>query len=339
MQPLPALRQRWQAWWTRRHPRTDAVRLDHRRLYILPTASGLLYGVLLLCLLLASINYQLNLGHLLTFTLASAALVALHATHATLSGLQLRVEHSAPGFVGETVDLEIVLQDETPAGGWRHPTRLGRHGLVARWRDEAEGVELAWPAGPAPRLRLTRTLHQRGRQNLPPLELSSRFPLGLFRVWTLWRIAHQPLAWPAPEPEAPPVPQDDGGDDPTEALSRQAGSAPEPGDDDGVRPWRREDRPSQVHWRRSARSLAAGGGLLVRETPPPRQSRELHLDGERLAHLDPEARLRRLCAWVLQADACGLRYRLSLPGLHVDGGVGPGHRRHCLDALALWSPP
>lgn len=322
----------------RRHPRTDALRLDHHRLYILPTASGLLYSALLLCLLLASINYQLNLGHLLTFTLASAALVALHATHATLSGLHLRIQHSAPGFVGDAIDIEILLQDDQPATGWRHPARLGRHGLVARWRDEPEGVPLVWPAGPDARLCLRRTLQQRGPQTLPPLELSSRFPLGLFRVWTVWRIAHAPLAWPAPEADAPPVPQGD--TDETATLpTTPFGQPPEPGEADGVRPWRREDRPSQVHWRRSARSLAAGSGLLVREPPPPRQSHEWHLDGDRLHGLDPETRLRRLCAWVLQADRLGLRYRLRLGPLLIDSGTGPGHRRHCLDALALWSAP
>jgi uncharacterized protein (DUF58 family) len=333
---LPQVRQRWLAWWSRRHPHTDAVQLDHRQLYILPTASGLLYGVLLACLLLASINYQLNLGHLLTFTLASAALVALHATHATLSGLHLRVQASAPGFVGETVDIEILLQDGNPATGWRHPTHLGRHGLVARWRDEHTDTPLAPTPGSDTTLHLTRPLTQRGRQTLPPLELSSRFPLGLFRVWAVWRIAHQPLAWPAPEVDAPPIPQNDT-TDPADAPAHRVGVPPEPGDDDGVRPWRREDRPSQVLWRRSAQSLAAGGGLLVREVPPPRQSRELHLDGDRLHGLDPEARLRRLSAWVLQAEAHGLRYRLSLGTLRIDSGAGPGHRRHCLDALALWS--
>ena len=337
MSSTSALRQRWQAWWLRRHPRSDTLRLDHRRLYILPTTSGLLYGLLLACLLVASINYQLNLGHLLTFTLASAALVALHATHATLSGLVLRVQASAPDFVGQTVEVVVMLHEDCPTGRWWHqPARLGRHGLVARWHDEAVDTPVIWSAGQDSTLRLQRRLTARGRQTLPALELSSRFPLGLFRVWAVWQIAHQPLAWPAPEQDAPPLPLDDS-DDPAETPTRRVhGLPPEPGDDTGVRPWRREDRPAQVLWRRSARSLAAGGGLLVRETPPPRQSSELHLDGDRLAGLDTEARLRRLSAWVLMAQAQGLRYRLSLGPLRTEAHTGPGHGRHCLDALALW---
>jgi hypothetical protein len=42
---------------------------------------------------------------------------------------------------------------------------------------------------------------------------------------------------------------------------------------------------------------------------------------------------------VLQAEAQGRRYRLSLGPLKTDAADGPGHRRHCLDALALWSAP
>ena len=334
-------RARWQGWWDARHPRTDEVRLTHRNLYIVPTASGVLYSALLVCLLLASINYQLNLGHLLTFTLASAALVALHATHATLSGLHLSARPSEPGFVGETIDLEILLRDENPTGGWWHPARLGRHGLVVRWRDDdaADAVPVVLSAtGPDSVLRLRRPLAHRGRQTLPPLEISSRFPLGLFRVWAVWRLAQQPLAWPAPEVDAPPPPQDTA-TDPADTPARAHGVTPEPGDHEDARPWRREDRPSQVLWRRSARSLAAGGGLLVRETPPPRLSHERHLDGDRLQGLDPEARLQRLSAWVLQADQQGQRYRLSLGALRIDAATGPAHRRDCLDALALWSTP
>jgi hypothetical protein len=44
-------------------------------------------GATLLVLLVASINYQLNLGYLLTFLLAGSALVGMHVCHATLRGL------------------------------------------------------------------------------------------------------------------------------------------------------------------------------------------------------------------------------------------------------------
>ena len=51
--------------------------------------------------------------------------------------------------------------------------------------------------------------------------------------------------------------------------------------------------------------------------------------------LDTEARLSRLCAWLLQADKLGLSYGLRLPGLQIKPSSGEAHKRQCLEALAL----
>ena len=50
--------------------------LTQRNVYILPTAPGLMLALTLLLLLVTSINYQLNLGYLLTFLLAGCAAMA-----------------------------------------------------------------------------------------------------------------------------------------------------------------------------------------------------------------------------------------------------------------------
>jgi hypothetical protein len=48
-------------------------------------------------MLLAAINYQLNLGYALTFLLAGAGLVSMHVTHGNLRGLTLHLRPTAPG--------------------------------------------------------------------------------------------------------------------------------------------------------------------------------------------------------------------------------------------------
>ena len=52
-------------------------------------------------LLVASINYQLNLGYVLTFLLAGSGVVSMHLTHATLRGLTLHLKPVAPVFAGD----------------------------------------------------------------------------------------------------------------------------------------------------------------------------------------------------------------------------------------------
>lgn len=353
----------WRAWWLARHPRRASWALTQRSVYILPTGAGWLYALLLLALLLGSINYQLNLGHLLTFLLASAGVVAIHATHATLRGLTLSLAGAvdAPDSVhaadsaprvhaGQTLELTVRLIDTERPGRWRRALALGRHGIALRWAEAADGDPThstssvaAWvdvPTGGEARAVLGITPARRGVMPLPALIVETRFPLGLLRAWSVWRPAASLWAWPAPEADAPPLPT--GGDPagepiPPDALAaaaprhRPVDAPPEP---DGVRPWRHGDSPRQVLWRLSARQLDSGGELLVRDlaAPPPR-GRALAWAHTAALGADTEARLARLCAWLLRADASGQAVALSLPGATVSAGLGPAHRRACLDAL------
>jgi hypothetical protein len=82
-----AIRSRLQRWFEARLPLSDSVTLTQRSVYILPTRAGFMLGATLLVLLVASINYQLNLGYLLTFLLAGSAVVGMHVCHGTLRGI------------------------------------------------------------------------------------------------------------------------------------------------------------------------------------------------------------------------------------------------------------
>ena len=70
-------------WLTRRACRAPTRQLlTQRNVYILPTRAGWMFALTLLVLLVASINYQLNLGYVLTFLLAGSGVV-VDARHAT----------------------------------------------------------------------------------------------------------------------------------------------------------------------------------------------------------------------------------------------------------------
>ncbi|HEY8359234.1 MAG TPA: DUF58 domain-containing protein, partial [Ramlibacter sp.] len=89
--PTGFVRRRFRQWWQARLPLTDTLTLTQRNVYILPTRPGFMLGATLLVLLVGSINYQLNLGYLLTFLLAGSAVVGMHVCHATLRGLTLNL--------------------------------------------------------------------------------------------------------------------------------------------------------------------------------------------------------------------------------------------------------
>ena len=63
----------------------------------------------------------------------------------------------------------------------------------------------------------------------------------------------------------------------------------------------------------------------------------MHLfDFAQLTHLDTEARLSQLARWVVEAEAHGERYGVSLPGVLLPADRGPEHRHRCLAALAVF---
>ena len=93
--PLAALRARLRRWFESRIALTDSVTLTQSTVYILPTRPGLMLALTVVVLLVASINFQLNLGYLLTFLLAGTALVGMHTCHGTLRGLSMNL--IAPG--------------------------------------------------------------------------------------------------------------------------------------------------------------------------------------------------------------------------------------------------
>jgi uncharacterized protein (DUF58 family) len=321
--PQGGLANRFRQWWLARHPATDTWTLNQHNIYILPTKSGWAFGLTLLVMLVSSINYQLNLGYVLTFLLAGSGLVSIHLTHGTLRGLTLRLRPAAAVFAGEPALLEVVMSN--PGGA--------RHGVGLRLREPSKLQRYAWcdiPALGQASASLSIVPAARGWHALPTLVVETRFPFGLFRAWTHWHPASRVLAYPKPELPAPPLPPVQGA--PGGAAQAHCGQGSEL---DGVRAWRRDDGLRLVVWKKAARS----GQLVSRETTA-ENSRELWLDWQATAaagHDGVEARLSRLAAWVLAAERQGLVYGLRLNGQQFAPDRGDAHQRRLLRELALWT--
>jgi uncharacterized protein (DUF58 family) len=170
----------------------------------------------------------------------------------------------------------------------------------------------------------------RGLHRLPTLTAETRFPLGTFRVWTVWRPAAQVLVYPAPESHAPPLPPGE----PRSGDAANASRARDTGELDGVRGYRRGDPLRLVVWKKAAKADESGNGLVVRDSAQA-NALELWLDFMQAGTADKEHKLSRLCAWVLAADKQAVVYGLRLPTLSIAPASGEVHKRQCLEALAL----
>jgi uncharacterized protein (DUF58 family) len=316
--PFAFARRRFRQWWQSRLPLSDTMTLNQRNVYILPTRAGFLLGATLLVLLIASINYQLNLGYLLTFLLAGSAVAGMHVCHSTLRGLTLQLMPPEPQFAGTAARLSVKL---TNARG------STRHGIGLAVLDETHPGRWSWtdvPAQGSSTVQVAFQPQRRGLHRVPPLTAETRFPLGTFRVWTVWRPAAQVLVYPTPEALPPPLPPGE----PRSGGAAQARAATS-GEFEGVRAYRRGDPLKLVVWKKAAKT-----GELVSRDAQQAQRYELWLDFAAAGAHDIERKLSRLTAWVLQADKLGLDYGLRLPGRQISPAAGEVHKRRCLEALA-----
>ena len=327
---IGALRKRFWSWWQSRLPLTDTLTLTQRNVYILPTRAGWMLAVTLLVLLIASINYQLNLGYLLTFMLAGAAVVGMHVTHGNLRGITMnliagRADNTPASstighiFAGSTANVEVRLS---------HTRKSQRPSVGLALLDADHAPHWAWADVPAQGTSVVNVAfkaERRGLHRIPNLQAETRYPLGTFRVWTVWRPKAEVLVYPAPEPHAPPLP-------PGEPRSGGGGAAraQQSGEFDGVRAYRRGDPLKLVVWKKAAKS----DELVSRDTEQA-QRYELWLDYAACAVADHEGKLSRLTAWVLAADKLGADYGLRIPSREIKPSNGEAHKRACLEALAL----
>ncbi|MDD2885753.1 MAG: DUF58 domain-containing protein [Dechloromonas sp.] len=294
------------------------ISLGRRRIFILPSAAGLLYALTLLVMLLAAINYRLALGHALTFFLAALGVVGMIHTFRNLYGLRLKPLSAAPVFVGEMAEFTLRVSNPTPEARPDLNFALAEQPIRTIAVDglSEQKIQLTLPA------------RQRGWLTLPRVRLRSRYPLGLFTAWSDLHPRLRCLVYPQPLPQ--PLPAHASGAD-SSGGNQPQGQA----EFAGFRPRQASDPLRHVAWKASARGGPTAPLLIAQ-----------YHDGEENCwqfdwqdcppEADHEQRLSILTGWVLVAAAQGWTYRLQLPGQRIPDGQGEAQRLRCLQALALY---
>lgn len=308
---------RLRRWFSgRTAPQRGRIVLRHRRVYILPTRIGWLFGATVGILLVGSINYALQLGFALTFLLAGMGLVGMVHTTRNLARLSVSAGRVEPVYAGEIAQFRLHLENfephDRPAILVRHLESGAQTVLDLAGRAVADAVLLV-PAT------------KRGWLPLGRVMLETRFPLGLFRAWSYAEPDVRCLVYPRPERASLPVP--------SAASDAGAARTQARGNDDfsGLREYQPQDSPRHVAWKAVARSDA----MLTKQFAGAAGS-EMWLDWTALPPvMETEQRLSRLAGWVIVAELSGARYGLRLPGCTLAPERGESHRAACLRALAL----
>ncbi|MFQ5634257.1 MAG: DUF58 domain-containing protein [Gammaproteobacteria bacterium] len=305
--------------WARNRQGTDpaSTHLAARRIYILPTRAGLIFGFIVFTMLLGAMNYNNNMGFVLTFLLAGIGVISIHHCHRNLADLYLHFLGAHPVFAGDDLLFLVVIENRSRVSRWQ---------IRLAWDDNST-VCNELQAESRERIALCVRTSTRGYVPVPRIQLSTRFPLGLLRAWAWVNIDDRELVYPAPERRA-------SGDHFGHSGHTTSGYD-RGGDDDfsGLRDYRLGDPPRHIAWK----ALARTGETLVTEYRS--GTRDLvWIDWKDFPGTATEARLAALARKVLDTDGAGHRYGLRMPAREIRPATGAAHRHECLKALALFGP-
>ena len=296
-------------------PSDDTVILCHRRIFILPSKSGLCCGLLLCIMLLASIVYNNNLSFILTFLLSSICLVSVLHNFRSMAGLKIGAGNSNPVFAGDVAELKITLYNES---------KFPRVNLLLA-ANNARPVKVYI----APKQRTMAPLkiktHKRGWQSVGTLTVLSYYPIGLFRAWSPINLAHKLLVYPKPSIQPVNAPQQ------SILASKQAKKYTRDGDDFlGLDKYQYGDSLRHIHWK----AFAKGQGIQSKRYGSD-DSSQLILDLEQTPGDNLESRISLLCRWIIDLENSGVKYGLRLPQSLIEPNSGGSHQARCLRELAL----
>ena len=291
-------------------------RVTHQRIYIVPSKRGFGFLLTLLLMLIASINYSLSLGYALCFLLTGLFSATLLHTYRNLAGIDVHGMSAQNSFAGESVvfDVSLVNSHNRP-----------RHGIQVGTQKSVETIVRLEPDDQSV-ARLVITGQPRGRCLLGRLTLRSDWPLGLWTCWSYLHVPQQALVFPAPEKQAPPLPDVRGND--AGLLSDKAIQ----GDVSGLRDYQPGDSIGSIAWKSTARGL----GLQTRTFDSEASCAQTVIDLKLTEVPGLEDKLSRMCAWVLHAEQQHTDYALRLADFSLDKGRGKEQQLRALTALAMY---
>ena len=321
-------RHRAAKWMARRMPPRRKVTLKQRTIYVLPSRHGLLFLTANALVFIAAINYAVSLAFGLAFMMASLFILAIFHTFNNLNHLTVTAMPTDSVYCGEQIafnirisrsaehsyeSLELQFQDGIFDGGGASKRK---NAIVRAELVENDQLDV----------RVFTRAVKRGECKAPYLRVTTYFPLGLVRAWSIVDLELYCLVYPKPIPFQM--------DQFTAGLSGNDDSAISiQGSEDfyGLRDYVPGDPLRQVAWK----NVARGQGLQVKQFVDYVDSK-VWLDWDMFFGFSIEERLSRLCYCVLQLSQRNTPFGMKLPGIEIPLGSGPEHRKKLLRTLALF---
>jgi uncharacterized protein (DUF58 family) len=304
--------------WARKRQGADrpVTELQSRRIYILPTAIGLVFALMAFAMLLGSMNYNNNLSFVLTFLLTGLGFVSMHQCQRNLVGLELSFAGVDPVFAGQAAEFRIAITNHSKSH--RSHLQLYAGGVSSDIADLEPGESRIF--------HLEIPTVRRGRVRLDRFGIRTLFPFEIFRSWAWLHMDLQGIVYPKPARHAPEPPPSQS------AHGHRQHDARGEEDFAGLRKFHVGDSPRHVAWKAYART----GELLSKQFSGADTSTQW-FDFERIDNAEVEQRLSILTRWIIDADQTQRDYGLRLPGHEFPPAHGEAHRNACLESLAIFN--
>lgn len=304
----------WNKWIKKRSPIQNPQIFTSNNIYILPSGFGIVFGLLVICLLIGAINYQVSTVFLMTFLLGAVGLISAWEAHANLKEISIKLLSIEDVQQGKPAQVLLLIQGNDKI---RYSLEFQIKGYEKQRVEKIplEGTQFILP------LETT----TRGFFSLPRIVLSSLFPFGIFRVWGYaffdkgYYVYPEPVSpnyWPPLSSFLNKKKEDFHGDNEFYEVKQVEN------------PW---VQPNLIAWKLAAKGQ--GWYQKIMDT----QEGEYYffkLNDSQATHL--EEKLQHLSYWIQNAELMGLRYGLELGSNKSPISNGPIHLRDCLRQLAVY---
>lgn len=292
------------------------------KVYIIPTPNGLIFLGGTAVVIIAGATYNNNLVFLLGFFLFAIFIISMVETHNNLRNLVVEAMLIPDQHASEPISLPLKLIN---TGHSRRqmielsPLKkdLG-FGEPLQMEDVGGGQQIVRNLVCGPMVR--------GVHKIPRLALSTVFPLGLFRAWTVLRAEGEFFLYPNPSGNMPMRLVDEENKFP----QSQVISGHQRGDE--FREHRKYQQGESFH-RIDWKIFARRGKLMIKDYEGT-TDQCFSLRFYDVPNRDVEKVLSQLSRWLDQAKEKGAPFELVLPSQKVPFGFGPKHYQKCQRELA-----
>jgi uncharacterized protein (DUF58 family) len=285
------------------------------RVYIVPTSFGLYFAALVFVMFLISLTYGNNTLMLITFLLLSQFILFMLWAHFNLKYIVLDTVIYRPAFAKSKVRVDLQINNDGPFD--QNEISFGNL-YTECFIQQNNNCNIQSHTQDYTELEIE--FKQRGVTQVQHWEMTSTYPLGLFKTWKYYRLPHNFLVYPELK-----------GISLYEYFSTSRGDESSNFDFDKHVQYELNPKSNQIDWKIFAKSEQ----LLVRQYVDD-DFENLHFDFNPMG-FDLEVYISQMAYWIFEAQRLNYPWSFSAENLTLPSGISQDKYLQVMEYLACYS--